>query len=296
MGTNASILLLNKKSGVTSFTSLNDIKRTVDPKVGHAGTLDKFAQGLLIVLTGSMTKLNVLFSTMDKSYRASIQFGIETDTLDPEGKVIYEASIPSLARIEQEIPSFLGTILQEPPLYSALHIQGKRASDLARSGKVVEMKSRPITVYRFEVVDYTDGLLTADIHVSKGTYIRSLARDLALACGSRGYLKNLLRTSIGPFDLEEAVDAKNTDVVLASMKHTDEYLSRVPSVSLHEVPDDLLFSMANGAFPKSYSTKRTEQNERYGAMYSKDGVLRAVADMETNRLIAQIHPYRQEGK
>src|SRR5690554_6120762 len=105
MGTNASILLIHKKSGVTSFTSLNDIKRTVDPKVGHAGTLDKFAQGLLVVLTGSMTKLNVLFSTMDKSYRAHIQFGIETDTLDPEGRVIAQAPIPTRTRIEAEIQS-----------------------------------------------------------------------------------------------------------------------------------------------------------------------------------------------
>ena len=94
MGTNASILLINKKPGLTSFSSLNDIKRTIDPKVGHAGTLDKFAQGLLIVLTGSMTRLNVLFSTMDKRYRAQIAFGSETDTLDPEGSVVAGADVP----------------------------------------------------------------------------------------------------------------------------------------------------------------------------------------------------------
>ncbi|NCC63622.1 MAG: tRNA pseudouridine(55) synthase TruB [Spirochaetia bacterium] len=294
MGKNASILLIQKPSGITSFIALNDIKRTVDPKVGHAGTLDKFAQGLLVVLTGSMTKLNVLFSTMDKSYRAHIQFGVETDTLDPEGEIVAQALQPSLSRIEQEIPAFLGDIEQEPPLYSALHIQGKRASDIARSGKIVAMKSRPVTVYRFEVVDYTDGLLIADIHVSKGTYIRSLARDLALSCGSRGYLKNLVRTSIGPFSLDEAVQAKDTKAVLDSMKHTEQYLKRLNTISLHEVSNHHLFSLANGTFPKKYETIRREGHEQYGAFYSRDGILRAVADMQSSRLIAQIHPYSRE--
>ena len=108
MGTHASILLINKRSGLTSFSSLNAIKRTVDPKVGHAGTLDKFAEGLLVVLTGSMTKLNVLFSTMDKSYRATIRFGCETDTLDPEGEVIAKADLPSLDTIISTITHLLG--------------------------------------------------------------------------------------------------------------------------------------------------------------------------------------------
>lgn len=294
MGTKASILLINKKPGLTSFSSLNDIKRTIDPKVGHAGTLDKFARGLLIVLTGSMTKLNVLFSTMDKSYRAEISFGSETDTLDPEGQVIATAAIPSFEEIQQAIPSFLGSIEQQPPQYSALHINGKRASDLARSGKEVEMAKRPITVYSFEPVSYDNGLLVADIHVSKGTYIRSLARDLGIATKSRAHLIGLERTSIGPFSLSEAVDAKLTESLVASVAQTDERLKRVESVSIFEVADEELFRIANGSFPRAVKVRRQSEHEVYGALYSKDGVLRAVADMKEERLIAQIHPYRKE--
>lgn len=294
MGTKASILLINKKPGLTSFSSLNDIKRTIDPKVGHAGTLDKFARGLLIVLTGSMTKLNVLFSTMDKSYRAEISFGSETDTLDPEGQVIATAAIPSFEEIQLAIPSFLGSIEQQPPQYSALHINGKRASDLARSGKEVELAKRPITVYSFEPVSYDNGLLVADIHVSKGTYIRSLARDLGIATKSRAHLTGLERTSIGPFSLSEAVDAKLTEGLVASVAQTDERLKRVESVSIFEVADEELFRIANGSFPRAVKVRRQSEHEVYGALYSKDGVLRAVADMKEGRLIAQIHPYRKE--
>lgn len=294
MGTNASILLINKKPGLTSFSSLNDVKRTIDPKVGHAGTLDKFARGLLVVLTGSMTRLNVLFSNMDKTYRAEIQFGSETDTLDPEGQVIAEADIPSFSAIEKAIPTFLGTIEQQPPQYSALHINGRRASDLMRSGKMVEMEKRPITVHSFIPISYEKGILVADIHVSKGTYIRSLARDLGLAAGSRAYLSGLERTSIGPFSLADAVDAKDSGLLVASVGQTDERLRKVESVSIIEVADDELFRIANGSFPQVCKVVRQSRMELYGALYSTDGVLRAVADMSNRRLIAQIHPYRKE--
>lgn len=295
MGTNASILLINKKPGITSFSSLNDIKRTIEAKVGHAGTLDKFAQGLLIVLTGSMTRLNVLFSSMDKTYRAQIAFGSETDTLDPEGQVVAVADVPGYERIQKSIPSFIGSLEQQPPQYSALHINGKRASDLARRGHEVQMAKRPITVYSFEPVSYEQGILVADIHVSKGTYIRSLARDLGLAAGSRAHLVGLTRTAIGPFHLSEAVDAKQRESLLASMGQTDALLKRVASVSIFEVEDEQeLFRLANGSFPRAVKVIRQSDEETYGALYSTDGVLRAVADMKEGRIIAQIHPYRKE--
>lgn len=295
MGTNASILLINKKPGITSFSSLNDIKRTIEAKVGHAGTLDKFAQGLLIVLTGSMTRLNVLFSSMDKTYRAQIAFGSETDTLDPEGQVIAVADVPGYEQIQKSIPSFIGSLEQQPPQYSALHINGKRASDLARRGHEVQMSKRPITVYSFEPVSYEQGILVADIHVSKGTYIRSLARDLGLAAGSRAHLVGLTRTAIGPFHLSEAVDAKQRESLLASMGQTDALLKRVASVSIFEVEDEQeLFRLANGSFPRAVKVIRQSDEETYGALYSTDGVLRAVADMKEGRIIAQIHPYRKE--
>ncbi|HHT80718.1 MAG TPA: tRNA pseudouridine(55) synthase TruB [Spirochaetales bacterium] len=289
MGNRASVLLVHKPSGVTSFTSLGAIKRTVDPKVGHAGTLDKFAQGLMIVLTGSMTKLNQVFSTMDKRYRATICFGQETDTLDPEGEVIATSSIPTLAQIQEAIPQFIGDIQQSPPQYSALHIGGKRASKLARAGKVVVMEKRPVSVFSFELVSFEDNLLVADIHVSKGTYIRSLARDLALACNSRGYLVDLVRTQIGPFMLEDAIASNDTDALLASVGRTDTLIRSIEDMALLEVDDSQLFSLGNGKYPETYRTVRKSDASRYGAVYSRDGKLRCVLDLVDNRIIAQIH-------
>lgn len=289
MGNRASVLLVHKPSGVTSFTSLGAIKRTVDPKVGHAGTLDKFAQGLMIVLTGSMTKLNQVFSTMDKRYRATICFGQETDTLDPEGEVIATSSIPTFAQIQEAIPQFIGDIQQSPPQYSALHIGGKRASKLARAGKVVVMEKRPVSVFSFELVSFEDNLIVADIHVSKGTYIRSLARDLALACNSRGYLVDLVRTQIGPFMLEDAIASNDTDALLASVGRTDTLIRSIEDMALLEVDDSQLFSLGNGKYPETYRTVRKSDASRYGAVYSRDGKLRCVLDLVDNRIIAQIH-------
>ncbi|MDD4574246.1 MAG: tRNA pseudouridine(55) synthase TruB [Sphaerochaeta sp.] len=289
MGNRASVLLVHKPSGVTSFTSLGAIKRTIDPKVGHAGTLDKFAQGLMIVLTGSMTKLNQVFSTMDKRYRATICFGQETDTLDPEGEVIATSSVPTLAQIQKAIPQFIGDIQQSPPQYSALHIGGKRASKLAREGKVVVMEKRPVSVFSFELVSFEDNLLVADIHVSKGTYIRSLARDLALACNSRGYLVDLVRTQIGPFLLEDAIASNDTDALLASVGRTDTLIQSIGNMALLEVDDSQLFSLGNGKYPETYRTVRESGAGRYGAVYSRDGKLRCVLDLVDNRIIAQIH-------
>lgn len=289
MGNRSSILLVHKPSGVTSFTSLGSIKRTVDPKVGHAGTLDKFAEGLMIVLTGSMTRLNQVFSTMDKRYRATICFGKETDTLDPEGLVIATSDVPTLEQIKEAIPHFLGEIQQSPPQYSALHIGGKRASKLAREGKVVVMEKRPVTVYSFELVSFEEGLLVADIHVSKGTYIRSLARDLALACNSRGYLVNLVRTQIGPFLLEDAVPSRDAEALLASAGRTDTLIRSIADMALLEVGDDLLFSLGNGKYPETVRTIRASGQGRYGAVYSSSGVLCCVLDLLDKRIIAQIH-------
>jgi len=289
MGNRSSILLVHKPSGVTSFTSLGSIKRTVDPKVGHAGTLDKFAEGLMIVLTGSMTKLNQVFSTMDKRYRATIVFGKETDTLDPEGEVIATAEVPSLEQIQGAIPQFLGEIQQSPPQYSALHIGGKRASKLAREGKVVVMEKRPVSVYSFELVSFENNLLVADIHVSKGTYIRSLARDLALECNSRGYLVNLVRTQIGPFMLEDAIETTDTDALLASVGRTDTLIKSIKDMALLEVDDEQLFSLGNGKYPERVRIIREQEHGQYGAVYSLSGILICVLDLVQKRIIAQIH-------
>ena len=243
----------------------------------------------MIVLTGSMTKLNQVFSTMDKRYRATIAFGTETDTLDPEGEVVATADIPTIEQIQSAIPQFLGEIQQSPPQYSALHIGGKRASKLAREGKVVVMEKRPVSVYSFKIISFVNNLLVADIHVSKGTYIRSLARDLALECNSRGYLVALVRTQIGPFLLEEAIDPADTDALLASVDRTDTLIKNIGDMAMLEVDDEQLFSLGNGKYPDSVRTIREPESAQYGAVYSTAGILLCVLDLVDKRIIAQIH-------
>jgi len=200
------LLLLNKIPGITSFDSLKVVKRAFGTgKAGHTGTLDKFAQGLLLVLVGRGVKLAPLFDNNDKEYTGTIKFGEETDTLDPEGRIIATGRLPSLRDIEEVLPSFMGNILQAPPSYSAVHVNGERAHELARRGVEPEMKKRPVTVYNLELISWTPGEAVINAKVSSGTYIRSLARDIALAAGSRAYLSALTRTSVGKFHINDAV-------------------------------------------------------------------------------------------
>jgi tRNA pseudouridine55 synthase len=201
------IILLNKKTGVTSFQALGEIKHALGSgKVGHTGTLDKFAMGLLVVLAGRALKLSQWFSHCDKQYTGRLCFGVETDTLDPEGSVVAQAEVPLREKVEQVLGQFSGSIMQAPPAYSAIHINGKRASDIARSGAEVEMKKRPVNIYKLELRKWDPPFAEIFVHCSSGTYIRSLARDIALAVGSRAHLCALTRTRVADFTLDMAVE------------------------------------------------------------------------------------------
>lgn len=210
------IILLAKQSGITSFSSLWQIKNALGTKkIGHTGTLDTFAEGLLVVLSGRLTRLCSYITDCDKEYEALVVFGSETDTLDPEGSVIAQAPLPTLASITDAISHFSGEIQQQPPVYSAVHVSGKRASDRIRNGEIIDLPSRPVTIYSIDILDVSlDGNIDEShalvksvilrVSCSKGTYIRSLARDIALATGSRAYLGALRRLRIGPFSLNDA--------------------------------------------------------------------------------------------
>lgn len=202
---NSDIVLFDKEEGITSFSSLYSIKRCYakGTKVGHAGTLDKFASGLMIVLIGNATRLNPVFSSFDKSYIATIRFGEESDTLDPEGRIIKTSDLPSLEEVLYALDKIKGKSLQQPPVYSAVHVDGKRAYKEARKDKEIEMPFRPIEVYEARFISYEDGLLTAFFHVSKGTYIRSLARDMAYSINKVSRLEKLRRVSIGPYSISD---------------------------------------------------------------------------------------------
>ena len=210
------LLLLNKKPGFTSFESLKPVKQAfATQKAGHTGTLDKFASGLLLVLVGRAVKLACWFSGFSKEYIASISFGAETDTLDPEVRIIAQSEPPSRQAFEEVLPAFRGQIMQAPPAYSAIHINGQRAHELTRRGKEPEMKKRPVTIHSLEVLSWTPQQALVQVHCSAGTYIRSLARDIGLACGSRAHLCALKRTKAGVFRLEDSVEGEGQSLVNA---------------------------------------------------------------------------------
>lgn len=210
------IVLLAKQPGLTSFSSLHSIKKSLGTsKVGHTGTLDSFAQGLLVVCTGRLTRLAGNITEFNKTYKAILKFGSETDTLEYTGNIIKTAELPTLESLKKSISKFTGNIMQRPPVYSAIHVDGHRASDLARSGKTAEIPARPVTVFDAELKDV---LLNSekeveyaliDFSVSKGTYIRSLARDIAESCGSAAHLAGLYRTKVGNFRIEDSAGFSN---------------------------------------------------------------------------------------
>ena len=205
------IVLFAKRPGVTSFSSLFSIKRALGTKkVGHTGTLDSFASGLLVVCTGSLTRIASHITSFNKTYDAVIEFGVETDTLEYTGKIVNTAPLPKKDDVLSAIKQYTGDILQTPPLFSALHINGERASDIARSGRSAEMPSRPVTVFASEAEEFLfeagDRVKAVRVRfsVSKGTYIRSLARDIGSCCKSAAHLAGLRRLSVGSFRLEDA--------------------------------------------------------------------------------------------
>jgi len=200
------LFLLDKPAGISSFKALGALKRNIGTKkVGHAGTLDPFATGLLLVMSGKMTKSIHLLTGMDKEYEAVIRFGEETDTLDTEGEVIAEADLPEYRTIVDSLHLFSGCISQRPPVYSAIKIDGRRAYSQARRGAEVKMPERIVHIHDFQLIDWNPPDLRVKISCSKGTYIRSIARDLGLAAGSRAYCHELRRLSIGPFIVDKAL-------------------------------------------------------------------------------------------
>lgn len=278
----SSVLLVYKPSGITSFTSLYPVKRTIDKKVGHAGTLDKFAQGLMIILTGSFTKLNPVFSNMDKSYIATIQFGTETSTLDPEGVIVDSKPVPTLQSIEQALEEhFVGTILQAPPQYSAVHIDGVRAYKLARGGTSVEMQERPVVILGTEILNWQPPLLNIKVLCSKGTYIRSFARDLGKAAGSCASLTLLERTSIGPFLSDEAVDPENSTALLDMAAKSQGYLKRVPGFAELILGDEAIEGLRHGNLPRPTSIlhSKAKEGDGYASLMDTKGNLLAVVTL-----------------
>jgi len=203
------VLNLNKPPGITSRRVVDRVQRLARPaKAGHAGTLDPLASGVLVVCVGAATRLIEYVQRMPKRYTAAFLIGCESPTDDVEGEVaeLPDPPVPDREQLRAAARRFIGRIEQRPPAYSAVKVRGRRAYDLARRGEEVELKARPVTVYRIDVLDYAYPRLSLDILCGSGTYVRSLGRDLAESLGTKAVMSALRRIAIGGFGIDEAVD------------------------------------------------------------------------------------------
>lgn len=202
------ILLVDKPSGMTSHDVIAIARKKLNiRKIGHTGTLDPFATGLLILLIGKATKLSFLFDQLNKAYTGTIVFGKHFDTYDTTGKIIDEKEpYFNIEQLKQEMQSFIPAYNQIPPMYSAIKKEGKKMVDLARQGKKIELDPRTISVYQFDLISFENKQADFYAHVSKGAYIRSLAYDLGQKLNTYGALSSLRRLKIGDYDVKQAYD------------------------------------------------------------------------------------------
>ncbi len=205
------MLLIDKPAGITSFGVVARVRRQLSQqlgkkaKVGHTGTLDPFATGLMIIVTGKECRNAGNYSKLDKEYEAVITLGVTSSTGDPEGELTQvSAEQPTKEAVEAALKPFIGEITQRPPMFSAIKINGRRAYDLARKGEVVEMPERQVTIYSLELLQYTYPEIQIRVHVSSGTYIRTLAEDIGKLLETGAYCSQLRRTKVGEWDVADA--------------------------------------------------------------------------------------------
>jgi len=233
---NDGFINLNKPSGMTSHDAVNHVRRIFSTrKVGHAGTLDPQASGVLPIAINRATKFIEYLADCDKTYRAEILFGVATDSGDLEGKIISRADdfdMPTTDKLNATLKNFVGEIEQTPPKFSAIKIHGRKAYDLARKDIAFDMPSRRVKVYRLELLTLNKDTATIEIDCGKGTYIRSLAIDIGERLKLPTTLKNLVRLRVGDFNLNDSLDIKK--IGADSLLPIEDCLNHLPRFELNE--------------------------------------------------------------
>ena len=237
-------LLINKEIGLTSRQEVNNVSRKLgEKKAGHIGTLDPFADGLLIVLLGSSTKISPFLEVMDKTYLATLKLGAKTNTGDLTGEMVETKEIPELKKdeISKVLQGFLGKSMQIPPIFSALKVNGQEMYKYARKGIEIERKPREIEVFDIHLISSEKDEITFLAKVSKGTYIRTLGEDIAERLGTVGHLTKLSRIAIGPYSLKDA--KKSSEVTENDLLPIEKMLSHIKTF---EVEGELAKKALNG--------------------------------------------------
>jgi tRNA pseudouridine55 synthase len=234
------VLNVNKSAGMTSHDVVARVRKALQiKKVGHAGTLDPMATGVLLILLGHATRIASLLMEGEKSYRATCVFGVSTTTQDSTGEVISDKDASSLTPkdVQSVMPGFRGDILQMPPMVSAVHHEGKRLYELARKGQEVERQPRPVKVYSLELLDFQPGKRAEaelDITCSRGTYVRTLCSDIGDALGVGGMMSGLTRTRVGTFTIEDSFPLEQVLAGEIEPVSIDDALPDLPALDLDE--------------------------------------------------------------
>ena len=264
-------LLINKDVGITSRGEVNNVSRKLNQKkAGHIGTLDPFADGLLVVLLGSSTKISPFLEVMDKTYLATLKLGEKTDTGDLTGNVIETKEIPELNRekISRIFRGFLGKNQQIPPIYSAIKVNGQQLYKYARKGIEIARKSREIFIYCIDLVSLDPDQITFVCKVSKGTYIRTLGEDIAERLGTVGHLIKLTRLQIGPYSLKDA--KKSDEVTEKDLIPVETMLRHFKSLELDEETSKKALNGMHLKLPINDETILLKDKDGIIALYQKE--------------------------
>jgi tRNA pseudouridine55 synthase len=258
--------LIYKEKGISSFKAISNFSRENGiKKIGHTGTLDPLATGLLLVATDDDTKLIEYITNKNKTYIAEATFNVETDSYDGEGKVVktYDKVI-TLEMIENIIPNFLGKISQVPPIFSAKKVNGKRAYELARNNKEVVLSASEVEIYNLNIISYQDNKLTFEVSVSNGTYIRSLIHDMGKALESGAFMSELERTKV------HGLDKSNIDIDFRT-------LIDLPFI---EVDEDIIGRLLNGK-----PTTIRKKNNKYGIISKTKNDIIGIIEIANNEVV-----------
>ena len=276
------IVLINKPKNCTSHDIVSKVRKTLNiKKVGHTGTLDPNATGVLPLLIGDATKLSKYLINHDKEYEVVLKLGIKTDTADSEGKIIEQKQVGKLNEnlISTVLKEFLGKQKQVPPMYSAIKVNGKKLYEYARKGENIEIKPREIEIYNIELLNVEEDEISFRVGCSKGTYIRSLCEDIAQKLGTVGYMKKLNRTKVGEFYIEDAIDVEklsNLEKMEEKLISIEQFFKDKPSITMNEKE---LERFLNGV-------KLPYQNYKNGVynIYKKNGQYIGIGYIDKNML------------
>ncbi len=245
------VVNLNKPSNITSRKAVSEVRKILKAKkAGHAGTLDPLAEGVLLVCIDKATKISRFLSGLDKEYLATIRLGQVTDTFDSEGNILTEndASGVTIADVKAVITKFVGDVMQVPPMFSAVKINGKTLYKLARKGHIMERQPRKVKITRMDIIEFNSPILRLHIECSKGTYVRSIANDIGDLLGVGAHLNRLVRTRVGSFKIEDSVEIMPDDI-RNNLVEMDDALSSMREIML---TDDAALKLKNGV-PVQYS-------------------------------------------